>query len=455
MNTLHAHRALLPEGWADEADVAIDAAGRIARVGRDERGRDAASVLLPGIPNVHSHAFQRALAGRTERAGSRLGSDPGSFWSWREQMYALAARTTPAALEAIATWLYVEMLEAGYTAVAEFHYLHRLRDAGTRDPAAASRALVRAACATGIRLTLLPVLYQHGGFGARPPEPAQAPFVTTLPDYLALLDTLRVEQGDGMTLGIAFHSLRAVSPDAIEAVLDWRARALPGCPVHIHVAEQPREVEECRAWSGLRPVEWLLARGWLDEHWCLVHATHATAEELGGLAATGAVVGLCPTTEANLGDGLFPLAPWLEAGGRVGIGSDSHVSVSPVEELRWLEYGQRLAHLRRHVAASETEPHTGARLVRAALAGGAAALGWKGGALEPGCVADLIELDATHPVLAGADHDELLDRWVFAGNRPLVRRAWVGGRLLVQDGRHERAAEAARAFTAVLSGSVS
>ena len=359
MTTLHAHRALLPEGWAADVSIQVDAAGRIAAIAPGSPGTPA-PVLVPGMPNVHSHAFQRALAGRAEQAGHGLDS----FMTWRERMYALSHRVSPDDIEAIATLLYVEMLEAGYTSVCEFHYLHHGPD-GTphADPAAASRALIRAAAAAGIRLTLLPVLYMHAGFGARPPEPSQAPFIHTVRDYLALLGKLLAEQGGLTRIGIAFHSLRAVSPEAIGEVLAWRASAAPDMPVHIHVAEQLQEVHECEAWSGLRPVEWLLERGAVDEHWCLVHATHMTEAETRWLAATGAVAGLCPTTEANLGDGLFPLAGFLAAGGRIAIGSDSHVSVSPVEELRWLEYGQRLTLGQRNVAASATERHTGARLV--------------------------------------------------------------------------------------------
>jgi len=426
---------------------------------------------LPGMPNVHSHAFQRALAGCTEWAGP--GAD--SFWSWRERMYALARQLAPADIEAIATWLYVEMLEAGYTSVCEFHYLHHQPDGRPyADPAATSRALIRAAAAAGIRLTLLPVLYQQGGFGGRPPGPAQRAFVHALPGYFALLEALRGGQGPLLRVGIALHSLRAVAPGALDEVLAWRAATDPQCPVHIHVAEQPREVAECQAWSGRRPVEWLLERGVVDAHWCLVHATHMTGEETHALARSGAVVGLCPTTEANLGDGLFPLAEFLAEGGRIGIGSDSHVSVSPVEELRWLEYGQRLATGRRNVAATAAEPHCGARLFRAALAGGARALGQapardrardqardraRDRTRDPATdlatasgwpLDDAIELDTSHPLLAGSAGDERLDRLVFAGNRPLVRNVYVGGREVVSEGRHPLAAEAAAKFGEVM-----
>ncbi|MBW7931743.1 MAG: formimidoylglutamate deiminase [Gammaproteobacteria bacterium] len=442
---LQGTRALLPGGWSAGTVIEADAEGCIAAVAAGTVAGD--GILLPGMPNAHSHAFQRALAGRSEWAGP--GAD--SFWSWREGMYALARRLDPAAIEVIATWLYTEMLEAGYTTVCEFHYLHHAAD-GRRhgDIAATSRALLRAAAASGIRLTLLPVLYQQGGFGGQPPSAGQRGFVLELPEYLELLEALRAEQGPAVRIGIGLHSLRAVSPAAIEAVLEWRAAHDPGCPVHIHVAEQPREVAECLAWSGSRPVQWLLERGLPDRHWCLVHATHMDAQETRALAASGAVVALCPSTEANLGDGIFPLADFLDAGGRIAIGSDSQVSVSPLEELRWLEYGQRLVQGRRNVAASAAEPHCGARLFRAALAGGAAACGQPVGALATGHAADAIELDGAHPALAGAQDDELLDRLVFAGSRPLLRRAFVAGRELVHDGHHRLAASAGVEFAALM-----
>ena len=453
MTILHAQRALLPVGWVDDIAIRIDSAGRICHALPAVPGEagNRAGPVLPGMPNVHSHAFQRALAGRAERAGS----GPDSFWTWRERMYELSQQLTLADIETIATLLYVEMLEAGYTAVCEFHYLHHGPGGLPHsDPAAASRALVRAATATGIRLTLLPVLYMYSGFGQQPPLPSQAAFIHSVRDYLKLLDALCGEQSATLRVGVAFHSLRAVTAEAVEAVLAWRAKVAPDCPVHIHVAEQVLEVQECEAWSGRRPVDWLLERGWVDEHWCLVHATHVTNDEIRRLAATGAVVGLCPTTEANLGDGLFPLAQFLAAGGRIGIGSDSQVSVSPVEELRWLEYGQRLQHGRRNVAASATEPHSGARLVKAALAGGSQALGQATGVIGTGHPADLLELDASHPLLVGGDEggngDELLDRFVFAGNRPLVTNVFVAGRQVVRDGRHALAGAAVAAFAGVM-----
>ena len=446
MTTIYAKRALCPDGWAAEVAIDVSSDGRIARVGRGGASTSGL-LLLPGIPNCHSHAFQRALAGRTERAGHGRGT----FLSWREQVYALCRRVSPDAMEALATLVYVEMLQAGYTSVCEFHYLHHGPDGKPHDdPAAASRSLIRAARTAGIRITLLPVLYMQAGFGAQPPERGQAPFIHTVRDYLALLEVLLREQDEQIHIVIAFHSLRAVSPEAMAEVLAWRAATAPGMRVHIHVAEQLQEVRECQAWTGRRPVAWLLEQRFVDEYWCLVHATHMTEDEAHGLAATGAVACLCPTTEANLGDGIFPLPGYLANGGLIAIGSDSQVSVSPVEELRWLEYCQRLILGKRNICASPAEPHTGARLVRAALAGGGRALGQGAGLIAAGHVADFIGLDANHPLLDGDEDDGLLDRFVFSGNRPLVRDVIVAGRTVVHGGHHPLYREAAAGFSATV-----
>jgi formimidoylglutamate deiminase len=448
-NCVHARHAMLPGGWAADTEIGIDSAGQIAAVRSGvpyAGGAVRAGLVIPGVPNVHSHAFQRAMAGRAEHMVP--GAD--NFWTWREGMYTLANALSPVDLETIATLAYCEMLAAGYTAVCEFHYLHH-GPGGQRysDRTETSRALIRAARSAGIRLVLLPVLYMHGGFGARATEPRQAAFVNAVPEYLGLLEALSGLAERTVSFGVAFHSLRAVSPEAMEHVLD----AVSGqpLPIHLHIAEQAREVRDCEAWSGKRPIAWLLDRGIADERWCLVHATHANDAELRGIAAAGAVVGLCPTTEANLGDGVFPLEPYLAAGGRMAIGSDSQVSVSPVEELRWLEYGQRLALGRRNVGATAAEPHTGARLFRSVVAGGAQALGVKAGAIAPGQAADLLELDAASPSFAGAGADEVLDRLVFAGNRPLVKNVMVAGRWVVRGGRHPDEESAAAGFARVMA----
>jgi formimidoylglutamate deiminase len=439
-----AERALLPEGWAGNVRFEVGEDGSLASV-RPDSSPDGATVLagpvLPGMPNLHSHAFQRAMAGLAERARlSSDGAEDDSFWTWREVMYGFVRRLTPDQVQAIAAQLYVEMLEAGYTAVGEFHYLHHDPEgAPYADPAEMSRRVIAAARKTGIGLTLLPVLYGYGGFGGQPAGEGQRRFLNTPEGYLELLAALHeaVRDDPQLRLGIAPHSLRAVTPESLRTALDGIAALDEDAPVHIHVAEQQPEVRDCIEWSGLRPVEWLLTNEDLDRRWCLVHATHMTDEEAVALARTGAVVGLCPTTEANLGDGLFPAGAYLEAGGRIGIGSDSHISVSPVEELRWLEYGQRLSFKRRNLLADEAaSPSVGARLYKAALGGGAQALGRPIGCLAPGCRADLLVVDSDLPCLLGKGDDVLLDAVVFAGNRNPVRDVIVGGERLVEGGRH-------------------
>lgn len=378
---------------------------------------------LPGVANLHSHAFQRAMAGLAERQTN----PEDSFWTWRETMYRFAARMTPESNYAIARQLYAEMLEAGYTTVCEFHYVHHRPD-GTRyaDPAAMSQALIAAARATGMRLTLLPVLYMTGGFDGRALGERQKRFGHDVEGYLRLFDRLLPEIDGTVNLGCALHSLRAVPEAAMREVL----AALPGAaPVHIHIAEQIGEVQDCLAIRGARPVEWLLANAEVGPRWTLVHATHLTDAEVAGIARSGATVAICPTTEANLGDGLFPLRNYLDAGGRWGIGSDSHVSVSPVEELRWLEYGQRLATRHRNIAVGADTPSVGETLMHGVLASAANATGFD-------APTDAIVLDADAPALAGAREEDVVDRWIFAGNRPMVRDVFVGGRQVVAEGRH-------------------
>jgi formimidoylglutamate deiminase len=403
------------------------------------------SWVLPGMPNLHSHAFQRAMAGLAER---RSKADD-SFWSWRETMYAFAAAITPEQLKAIASQLYVEMLKSGYTRVCEFHYLHHQPD-GTpyAQPEAMSLALIEAAREAGIGLTLLPVLYMSGGFDGRALTARQRRFGHSVDGYLRLLETLRRHESDDVRVGIALHSLRAVPEQALAEVLA-SPLARTG-PIHIHIAEQIGEVQDCLATRGARPVEWLFEHADVDERWCLVHATHLTEAETAQLARSGAVAGLCPTTEANLGDGLFPLADFLDAGGTLGIGSDSHISISPVEELRWLEYGQRLATRHRNIAARRQGDSVGEALWRAALAGGARASGAPVGELRAGARADLVVLDDASPLLAARDTRSLIDSFLFSGNTPLVRDVMVGGRWQVRDFRHrDEAAIAARYRVAV------
>ena len=371
------------------------------------------------------------MAGMAERQ-----TDPNdSFWTWRETMYAMAARFDPDLLHAVAAQLYVEMLEAGYTTVCEFHYLHHAPDGRPYAQAdAMSQALLRAARDTGIRITLLPVLYMTGGFDARPLSERQRRFGHDVEAYLRLLDTLRASEGDMVRIGCALHSLRAVPPQAMRDVL----AALPqDARVHIHIAEQQPEVDECVALRGARPVQWLLDHADVDARWTLVHATHLDDAEARGIARSGATVVICTSTEGNLGDGLFPLRNYLDAGGCWGIGSDSHISVSPVEELRWLEYGQRLRAQRRNIASSMRMPSVGDTLFAGVQASAASSTGFD--------AIDRIVLDAQAAILAGATQHDVLDRWIFSGNVNVVRDVEVAGVRVVEDGRHrDREAIAAR-----------
>jgi formimidoylglutamate deiminase len=455
---LFADRALLPGGWARDVLLEIDASGSLVAVRPGAIPADApraAGPVLPGMPNLHSHAFQRAMAGLAERAG--LAGTPGeadSFWTWRQTMYGFVGRLAPPQVEAIAAQLYVEMVKAGYTAVGEFHYLHHDPEGRPyADPAEMSERIVAAAETTGIGLTLLPVLYAQGGFGGQPTGPGQRRFRHEVDGFLALVETLQRRHGGNpqRRIGIAPHSLRAVTPEQLRSAADGLTRLDATAPIHIHIAEQVKEVEDCLAWSGRRPVEWLLEHCPPDPRWCLVHATHMTPPETAGLAASGAVAGLCPTTEANLGDGLFPAPPFLEQGGRFGIGSDSHISVSPVEELRWLEYGQRLVHRRRTLLRPGGGASVGAALYGAALDGGAQALGRPIGRLEAGARADLVVLDPALPSLLGREDDVLLDALVFAGNINPVRDVMIGGRWVVREGRHRAEEPVLVAYQAALA----
>ncbi len=388
---------------------------------------------IPGIPNLHSHAFQRAMAGLAERQTH----PQDSFWTWRETMYRFAARMDPDSLYAVAAQVYAEMLEAGYTTVCEFHYLHHAPVGKPyNDPAAMSHALINAARDTGIRMTLLPVLYMTGGFDGRALGPRQQRFGHAVESFLRLIEGLRAKENERLRIGCAFHSLRAVPEAAMREVL----AALPAhMPLHLHIAEQIGEVQDCLALRGARPVEWLLRNFEVGPRWTLVHATHLTSEEAGGLARSGATVAICPTTEANLGDGLFSLRAYLDAEGAWGIGSDSQISVSPVEELRWLEYGQRLATRHRNIATRENSASVGETLLRGALSSAVNATGLA-------ATDDWIVLEASAPILAGATKNDAVDRWIFSGNRSVVRGVQVGGDAWVQDGRHRDAQAIAQRY---------
>ncbi len=442
MNALYARNALLPDGWRQDVLIEWDANGDIAAVsaGVANAGKaPEAQIVLPGMINLHSHSFQRALGGMTEKAGD----GPDSFWTWRDLMYRFARNIDPEQMEAIAAQLFVECLRHGYTSVCEFHYVQRDPDGQFyARPAETAERVAAAARASGIGMTMLPVLYSYAGFGAVPLKVEQQRFRTDADDVLRIVEALTPLRGPQFEVGFAPHSLRAASVEQIHAVL----AALPAeRPVHIHIAEQQAEVQQCLDVCGRRPVRYLLDHFEVDQRWCLVHATHLVESEVAAMAASGAVAGLCPTTEANLGDGLFPLAPYLAQGGRFGIGSDSHISHSAVEELRWLEYGQRLLHQRRNVAASPAMRNVGDYLWQGALAGGAQAAGRALGSLATGKRADLLVLDDEHPNLADIAPDDILGSFVFCGNDNLVRDVLVGGRWVVRDARHfDQAAVAAR-----------
>lgn len=446
MDTLWFERALLPQGWARQVRIAI-VDGRIASVDAGvafESNDERHAAGLPGLCNVHSHGFQRGMAGLSERR-SRPGDN---FWSWREVMYRFLDRLTPDDIGAITAQAYVEMLEGGFTRVGEFHYLHNDID-GTRyaDPAETAGAVISAAETAGIGLTLLPVFYAHADFGGAPPVPGQRRFISDMDGFARLIEASRAKLPADAVLGVAPHSLRAVTPEELVGILPLA----DGGPIHIHAAEQVKEVEACVAWSGARPVEWLLDNAGVDANWCLIHSTHVDARETQRLSASGAVAGLCPVTEANLGDGIFPAEDYLAAAGRFGVGTDSNILIDAAAELRALEYSQRLALRRRAVLADEDQASVGSRLFGAAQTGGAQALGIEGGIVE-GAPADIVSLDMDNPGFFGADEATLLDRWIFGIRGGAIDCVWRGGRKLVSGGRHVAAEAVAGRYRQVLNG---
>ncbi|MXW69959.1 MAG: formimidoylglutamate deiminase [Acidobacteria bacterium] len=447
MKRILARRALLPTGWAEDVLVTVRD-GEIVEVTAGVPSPPAADltagIVIPGLTNAHSHAFQRALAGRTEH---RSDADRDSFWTWRERMYELTGRLDPASLTAIARQAYAEMLAAGYTSVAEFHYLFR-DPAGRDDADAMFEAVRRAAADCGIRLIYVPVLYERAGFDAATPEARQRRFTMDVERFLAHQERAAGSASGRVTVGIGAHSLRAVSESSLRRVAARAAAS--GAPLHVHIAEQRREVEDCLGATGSRPVRWLLDRFDVGEPWCLVHATHVDEAETRDLAASGAVVCLCPSTEGNLGDGLFPLERFLPAGGRIAIGSDSQVTINPFEELRWLEYGQRLRSESRNVTSVE-DPHVGRELFRRVLAGGAQAAGAPRCGLAPGAPADLVVLDGEDPMLAGHGPATLLDALLFSGYRVPIEHVMVHGEWKVTGGRHVDRTRTARDFADALA----
>jgi formimidoylglutamate deiminase len=448
MPRLLLEHALVEEGWRRDVLLVWDAAGRIAAV---EPGAAAApgvetvrGAAVPGLANLHSHTFQRAIAGVSESLGT--GGD--TFWTWRQAMYRAVERLTPENLRAVAALAFAEMLESGFTAAAEFHYIHNAADGQPfADRAAMAAAVIEAAKETGIGLTLLPVFYAHGGFGARPLERAQRRFGSGRDSFAGLVEASAValKALPDAAWGVAPHSLRAVAPDELKAI----ARDFAGKPIHIHAAEQVREVEECVAALGRRPVEWLLDELPVGRGWCLVHATHLTDAETARLAKSGAAAGLCPVTEANLGDGIFPAAAYLKAGGWLGVGTDSNIRIDAAEELRHLEYSQRLRDRARNVLAAPGRS-TGRVLFDAASAASADVLARPVGALAPGKRADFLVLNLGHLSMRDRAGDTWLDSWIFAAGKQAVREVWAGGRRVVENGRHVAADVIRQRYAAVL-----
>ncbi len=429
-----AAKALLHDGWADSVEITIDDEGNLASVNTDlpHSDGDRVELLIPAIANVHSHAHQRAMAGLGERAGNR----EDSFWTWRKVMYHYLERIQPGHLMNIAAQLYLEMLKHGYASVGEFQYLHHAIDGGAYDNRAEmSLQCLQAARNVGIGFTALPVLYRYGGFGSADPLDGQKRFLNDAEGFSEIVTTLQAETaGDAnCSVGIAPHSLRAINRELLSEVIE----SLDGlAAIHLHIAEQTKEVDDCRAWSGKRPVEWLYDNFDVDGRWCLIHATHMNDAETSRMAASGCIAGLCPTTEANLGDGFFNAVEFFGQQGNWAIGSDSHISIDPVEELRWLEYGMRLQTRRRNVLVSDSSINTGRNLLDGALNGGASACGRRTGSIANGYRADFIVLDHDHPRLYGRSGDDVIDSWIFSGNDNLVRDVYVGGNKLIDNGHH-------------------
>ncbi len=446
LNNAHVKNALLPSGWAENVLIEIDDNGNIQNI-REGLAKDGTGCALPGIANLHSHAHQRAMAGLAERAG---GSND-SFWTWRTTMYKFLDAIKPHHLYSIASQLYLEMLKVGYTRVAEFQYLHHQSDGSHYDNIAEmSLQTMSAARDVGLGITNLPVHYQHGGFGGLATSDQQRRFANDPEHYLKIVEILERESSGNHNnvTGLTAHSLRAVTKESFGEVLTEKENH--NVPVHIHIAEQSKEVEDCLSWSGARPVEYLYDHFEVNKNWCLIHATHMTEDETSQLAKSGAVAGLCPTTEGNLGDGFFNATQFLNEHGKLGIGSDSHISISPTEELRWFEYGQRLVNRSRNQLSGGFNRSTGRNLFDIVVSGGAQASGHNSGALEIGKRADFFILDTEHPLLCERTADEIIDSWVFSGNTNTVQDVYVGGIKVVENGRHPQEEAIAAQFKSTM-----
>jgi formimidoylglutamate deiminase len=451
---LYAENILLEDGWATQQTITIKQ-GVITAIetGPSEGAEIAKGAVIPGMVNCHSHAFQRAFAGFSEQGSE--GKD--SFWTWRKIMYQFLAQLTEVDAKSIATQLYIEMLKMGYTRVAEFHYLHHDIDGCTyknnsANLATMAHAIFSAAKESGIGLTLLPVLYQHSGFGKKAATEGQKRFINSTEQFNQLVsDCFALSASfSNSNVGIAPHSLRAVDKTSLLCAVK-HVRQLDGqAPIHIHIAEQQQEVDDCLAYYGKRPVQWLLDNVTLDRHWCLIHATHINQSERQGMIAAKAIAGICPTTEANLGDGIFPTTEFLAEQGTIAIGSDSHISVNPIEELRWLEYAQRLIKQQRAILANEHEASVGQNLWQQAALGGAQSTNSNTGCLAVGKQADLLVLNSEHTKLFANAPRHILDSMIFASQQNPVHDVMVNGVWHIRAGQHAQQQKASRAFAELL-----
>lgn len=428
---IRANWALLTDGWHQSVCFCIDDRGKITSVesftGADREGTIDIDIAIPGMINAHSHAFQRNLTGRTQR----FTEPEDDFWSWRTHMYRNAGQLTPAIQSRVVTSLYSELIQNGYTSVCEFQYAHGTVERSNAEiPALMSGAIADSGLAVGIRTQVLPVLYQNGGFGNRPAGSEQRSFILDTAVYLGLIDHLSetYDTEETISIGYAPHSLRAVGYDSLQAILDHRTQFAPEAPFHIHVSEQVREVNECTLGTGLSPIEWLFKNFNPDEHWCLIHATHASRSEIEQIIDSGIPVCLCPSTEADLGDGLFPFADFISRGGLFSIGSDSNVCVSPTQEIRYLDYQSRLSIRRRNAFHFDGRIGIGTRLYQSALEGGRKASSLPVGRLEVDCYADIVELTSEHFLSESRSADEIMSAYVYGGGKELIKRVFVGGK---------------------------
>jgi formimidoylglutamate deiminase len=429
----HFTSALTSSGWQKDVGVSVDQHGLIENVEAGMKGGTLIrGIAVPAVPNVHSHAHQRLMVGLAERAGPGVDS----FWTWREEMYGFALKLSPDDLEAVAAQAYMEMVKSGFSCVGEFQYLHHQPDGSPYDESAEmSLRCISAAEQAGIAIAMLPTLYNYSGFGGQPANVGQRRFVNDADSFLEIYETLKSVCGTNplRRLGISPHSLRAVTPELLKTVLNGIE---DDARVHIHVAEQTKEIDDCLAWCGKRPVEFLLDQFDVSARWCAIHATHMTVSETQRLAKSGAIAGLCPTTEANLGDGIFPADTLMKQGGAIAIGSDSQITISPAEDLRMLEYSQRLRDHTRNVLASGAGASTGRSLLDAVLKGGAACLDNPMGAIAVGQRCDIAVLDDARPAMLGRMGDAALDTWIFSAGNPAVKDVIVGGSHVVRDRRH-------------------